>query len=73
MTAIRKATFQGTKFQYITNLTTDYSTSNDRFGLKCRIYRRRMQTIKRKLLVFSGLEKHEKTGLFTPKVGAVGK
>ena len=35
MTAIRKATLQITYFQYITVLTTDYSSSNDsneRFG-----------------------------------------
>ena len=35
MTAIRKATLQITYFQYITVLTTDYSSSNDRFGLMC--------------------------------------
>ena len=41
--------------------------------LNCRIYGRRTMTVKRKSLVFNGLEKMQKTGLFPPKVGVVGK
>jgi len=33
MTAIRNSTIQKTKFQHVTNFTTDYCASNDRFGL----------------------------------------
>jgi len=38
MTAIRKTISQITYSQHITNLTTDYCTSNDRFGfiVSCR-------------------------------------
>jgi hypothetical protein len=34
MTAIRKTTLQVAYFQYFINLTTEFYTSNDRFGLK---------------------------------------
>ena len=32
MTAIRNSTIQKMKFQHVTNFTTDYCASNDRFG-----------------------------------------
>ena len=38
MTVIRKTISQITYSQHITNLTTDYCTSNDRFGFNLKKY-----------------------------------
>ena len=38
MTAIRKTSLQVAYFQGFTNLTTDLCTSNDRFGIKEKLF-----------------------------------